>query len=104
MMKHFPECYRPNQKATEIFMPHKPNIVFEYLKMKIIFVPKLSVTLLGGILQDLGMDLSSSCGIITVFPRTILRGIGVGHYSLHPFLVLAKVSADREYIEYKFCF
>lgn len=41
MMKHFLECYRPNQKATEIFMPHKPNIAFEHLKMKIIFVPKL---------------------------------------------------------------
>lgn len=104
-MKHFLGCYRPSQNATEIFTPHNSNIVFEHLKMKIIFLLKLSVALLGGVLQeDLGMDLSSCCGITTMFPCTILRGIGVGNHSLHPVLVLVKLSADRVCTEYKFCF
>lgn len=58
------------------------------------------MTLLGGVLQK---DLCSCCGIITVFPQTILGGIEVGNHSSHPFLVPAKVSVDRVYPEYELC-
>lgn len=113
MLKHLLGWCRPNQKAIEIFMPHNSNVVFEHLKIYIIFVLKLSVTLLGGMLQkDLGMDLRSCCGIVTELPWTILWGIGIGNHSLHPFLVPVKVSVDIHtqniyvwvYTEYKFCF
>lgn len=109
MIKHFLECYGPNQKATEIFTPNNSNVVFEHLKMQIIFVLKLYLTLLGvlNILEkNLGMNLSSCFGIIDVFSLTILWATGFSNHSFLCILPLWQWKSlwTRAYTEYKFCF